>query len=95
MHENVSNVVGSSLQGLTRDHTHTSLTGREMEIFLKLAIGLKGTEIASQLGISVKTVSTHKGRLMEKMGMRSFSQLVQYAIANGLFDPSDPSDRSA
>lgn len=88
MHENVSSVIGSSLHALTRDHTYKSLTEREMEIFMKLAIGLKSTEIASQLGISVKTVSTHKGRLMEKLGINSFSQLVQYAIANGLFDPS-------
>lgn len=89
MQENVSNVVGTGLHGLARDHTHKSLTQREMEIFMKLAIGQKVTEIASELGISAKTVSTHKVRLMEKMGMSSFSQLVQYAIANELFGTVD------
>lgn len=70
------------------DYTHKSLTDRELEIFLKLAAGKKVSEIAAQLGISSKTVSTHKSRLMEKMHMTTFSQLVQYAIAYGLCDPS-------
>jgi two-component system, NarL family, invasion response regulator UvrY len=86
MHENVSHIVAADLNGLARDHTHKALTQRELEIFMKLAEGWRVTEIASQLGISVKTVSTHKGRMMEKMGISSFSQLVQYAIAHGLFD---------
>jgi DNA-binding NarL/FixJ family response regulator len=56
-----------------------------MEIFLRLAEGRKISDIATELGISVKTVSTHKARVMEKMGMSSSSQLIQYAIVNSLF----------
>ncbi|MEW6760749.1 MAG: response regulator transcription factor [Pseudomonadota bacterium] len=73
---------------ISKDYTHRSLTDRELEIFLKLAAGKKVSEIAAQLGISSKTVSTHKSRLMEKMHMTTFSQIVQYAIAYGLCDPS-------
>lgn len=86
LHESLSHLMARNLDGLSRDHTHGALTEREMQILMKLAIGLRVTEIAGQLGISVKTVSTHKGRMMEKMGLTSFSQLVQYALANGLFD---------
>jgi DNA-binding NarL/FixJ family response regulator len=86
MHEEVSGLLASGLGDLGKDHTHRSLTQREFEIFLKLAEGQKVSEIAAQLGISIKTVSTHKSRLMDKMGMKSQSQLIQYAVANKLFD---------
>ncbi|RYF38641.1 MAG: response regulator transcription factor [Cytophagaceae bacterium] len=74
--------------GIGKDYTHKSLTDRELEVFLKLAAGKKVSEIAAQLGISIKTVSTHKARLMDKMNMSTFSQMVQYALAYGLCDPS-------
>jgi len=73
---------------LGKDYTHKSLTDRELEIFLKLAAGRKVSEIAVQLGISIKTVSTHKSRLMDKMNMTSYSQIVQYALAYGMCHPS-------
>lgn len=85
MHEDVSCLVAQNLGTLDRDHTHHALTQREFEVFLKLAGGERVTEIGRALGISAKTVSTHKTRIMEKMGMRSMSQLVQYAIVNRLF----------
>lgn len=86
MHEDVSRIVANDLDEVGKDHSHRALTQRELEIFLKLASGKKVSEIAAELNISVKTVSTHKVRMMEKMGMTSFSQLVQYAIAHRLFE---------
>jgi two-component system, NarL family, invasion response regulator UvrY len=71
-----------------KDFSHKSLTDREMEVFIKLTAGKKVSEIAAQLGISMKTVSTHKSRLMEKMNMSTFSQMVQYALAYGLCEPT-------
>lgn len=85
MHEEVSRLVAQDLGDIDRDHSHRSLTQRELEIFVKLASGMNGTAIARELGISAKTVSTHKTRMMDKMGIRSMSQLVQYAVVNGLF----------
>lgn len=90
MHEQVSSLIVADLDEINKDHTHKSLTHREMEIFLRLAEGRKISDIASELGISVKTVSTHKARVMEKMGMTSSSQLIQYAIVNSLFDKAQP-----
>lgn len=86
MHEAISRVLSANSGTLETDHAHSMLTPRELDIFMKLAAGMKVSEIAEQLGISIKTVSTHKTRLMEKMALTSSSQIVQYAIANRLFD---------
>lgn len=86
LHDEMSSLVATDLNKIGKDRTHRSLTHREFEIFLLLATGTKVSEIASRLGISVKTVSTHKSRMMEKMDMRSVSQLVQYAIVHGVFE---------
>jgi DNA-binding NarL/FixJ family response regulator len=42
------------------------------------------TDIANQLHLSVKTVSTHKARILQKMNMQSIAELVRYAMTNGL-----------
>lgn len=63
---------------------HELLTGRELLILRMLSKGKKNNEIALDLGISYKTVSTHKIRLMQKMNISSDVQLMQYAITHGL-----------
>lgn len=63
---------------------HDSLSQREHQIFQLIAAGVGINAIALQLGISNKTVSTHKARLMEKMGFVSHTDLVRYAILHGL-----------
>lgn len=59
---------------------HGHLSDREFQIFCLLARGRGVNEIAADLSISNKTVSTHKARLMEKMGFSSNADLVRYAI---------------
>lgn len=63
---------------------HEQLSEREGEILLLLAKGKSLNEIADELAISNKTVSTHKTRLMQKMNFSSNADLVHYAVANGL-----------
>jgi DNA-binding NarL/FixJ family response regulator len=67
-------------------HPHETLSDREFEVFRLLASGLSVTEIATQLKLSVKTVSTHKANLMQKMGLQNSSELIRYAIKHGLAD---------
>lgn len=86
LQEEVSRLIATDLGELGRDHTHTALTPRELEVFMKLAAGHKVSEIGLALGINIKTVSTHKARLMEKMGFTTSSQIIQYAIVNDMFD---------
>jgi DNA-binding NarL/FixJ family response regulator len=61
-----------------------SLTGREVEVLTLIARGFGNSEISSRLGISVKTVETHRARTMEKMGFRSRADIVRYALSAGL-----------
>lgn len=63
---------------------HELLSGRELLILRMLAKGKKVNEIALELGISSKTVSTHKARLMQKMHIESDVKLMQYTIAHGM-----------
>ncbi|MCC5812562.1 MAG: response regulator transcription factor [Ectothiorhodospiraceae bacterium] len=63
---------------------HTLLSRREMDVFTRLVGGLTVGQIADQLELSVKTVSTHKARIMQKMQMSSVAALVYYAMEHGL-----------
>lgn len=66
---------------------HKLLSDREFEVFHLLVSGKSITEIADLLHLSVKTVSTHKTRIMQKMAMNSLSDMVQYAVAQHLLNP--------
>ena len=70
---------------------HRSLSDREFEVFRLLVAGTSITDIADGLHLSVKTVSTHKARLMQKMGLQNQSELIRYAITHKLVD-ADPGD---
>ena len=65
-------------------HRHETLSGREFEIMLRLAGGKSLTDIAGELFISDKTVSTYRSRIMEKMGLVKNTELTRYCIENGL-----------
>jgi DNA-binding NarL/FixJ family response regulator len=60
------------------------LSEREFQILCKLADGHSVTEIAKALCLSVKTVSTYRSRVLEKMGMRTNADITSYAIHNRL-----------
>ena len=66
---------------------HESLSDREFEVFQLLAAGESVTDIATRLKLSVKTVSTHKANLMQKLGLSNQTELVRYALKHGLADP--------
>jgi len=65
---------------------HEQLSDREFEIFRLLCTGLGPTEIADQLNLSVKTVSTHKTRILEKMNLDNSADLIRYALQHELLD---------
>lgn len=74
-----------ALQGNRGDvPPHTRLSDREYQIFQALAGGASVSDIAQTLNLSVKTVSTHKTHVMEKMGCGSIADLVRYAIEHEL-----------
>lgn len=65
---------------------HTLLSNREYEVFSRLVRGNSLTAIAYEFSLSIKTVSTHKSHLLEKMGLANQSDLVRYAVNHGLLD---------
>ncbi len=70
---------------------HATLSDREYQVFRLLAGGAAVTQIAGQLNLSVKTVSTHKARLMEKLGVANQAELIHYALRHRLIDdPNAP-----
>lgn len=65
---------------------HTRLSDREYQVFLMLAHGQTVTAIAEELYLSSKTVSTHKARILQKMGCTSLADLIHYAVRKGLVE---------
>jgi len=65
---------------------HDALSDREYQVLRMLGSGQKVSEIAGALGLSVKTVSTYRIRLLDKLQMRSNAELMRYAIENRLVD---------
>jgi DNA-binding NarL/FixJ family response regulator len=67
--------------------SHTRLSSREFRVFEMLVSGKRGSEIAQELLVSEKTVSTHKKNVMQKLSLESTSELVRYAVRHGLVAP--------
>jgi len=65
---------------------HESLSDRELEVLLAIASGKTVGEIAQQLSLSDKTISTYRRRILDKMDMKTNAELTHYAIRNGLVD---------
>lgn len=69
---------------------HASLSDREFDVLRLIASGLTVGEIASRLSLSVKTVSTYRARVLEKMRLKNNAELMQYALTERLLElPSD------
>ena len=69
---------------------HERLTPREFEVLRLLANGATVTSIAGKINLSVKTVSSHKANLMQKMALQNQSDLIRYALKHGLTDSAEP-----
>ena len=65
---------------------HNRLSERELQVFTRIARGVSPAVMANELGLSVKTVSTYRARILEKMGMRSNAEIAAYAVRNQLVE---------
>ncbi len=68
------------------DPPEASLSDREYQVLRLIASGKTVSEIAEEIALSVKTISTYRARILEKMNMRTNAELVRYAIRNHLVD---------
>jgi two-component system, NarL family, invasion response regulator UvrY len=84
----VSATLAERLAGLVDDGQtrvpHERLSDREFEVLRALGSGMTGKEVAAQLNLSPKTISTYRTRLLEKMGLKSRADLVRYVMEHDL-----------
>jgi DNA-binding NarL/FixJ family response regulator len=66
---------------------HESLSAREFQVLQLMGAGKSPTEIAAALSLSVKTISTYRARMLEKLALNSSAEIIQYAIQNHLVPP--------
>lgn len=86
----ISRSLGEKLvANLKRDESkqpHEALSDREFQVMRMIASGKKGKEIAEELLLSVKTVSTYRRRILDKLGIKNNSALIRYAMQNRLLE---------
>ncbi|MFB9886024.1 response regulator [Balneatrix alpica] len=80
----VAELLADGLSGNLERPAHESLSERELQVFLRLAKGETVSQIAEAIFLSVKTVSTYRSRVLEKLGLQSNSELTYYALKHGL-----------
>ncbi|VVE44624.1 response regulator [Pandoraea terrigena] len=82
--EGTADLLAQKLDQPGDEPIHEQLSEREFQVFCKLAQGRTPTEIAEELHLSVKTVSTYRARVLEKMHLKTNADLTLYALKNGL-----------
>lgn len=80
----LSDAVRGEMEQVHRKSALASLTGRERDVLIGIAKGLTNKEIAAELGISHRTVETHRESLMRKLGIRTVAGLTRLALEEGL-----------
>lgn len=87
--DTVAQLIARGLMPAASELPHTTLSDREYQIFHRLVLGQGLTDIANELSLSVKTISTHKTRILQKMAMTNSSELIRYAVAHHLVKSTD------
>jgi DNA-binding NarL/FixJ family response regulator len=80
----VAELLADNVAGALDRPPHEALSERELQVFLRLARGETVGHVAEHLHLSVKTVSTYRSRVLDKLGLQSNSDLTYYALKNGL-----------
>jgi two-component system, NarL family, response regulator NreC len=88
----VSKALARQISGASRGGggAGTELSDRERQVLSRVAWGYSNKEIAGSLALSVKTVETYKVRITEKLGLRSRTEMVQYALRQGWLNDTTP-----
>ncbi len=76
----------SNLDSDSRAVSHQNLSDREYQVMCMLAKGLTPKHIGSELNVSIKTVSTYRSRILEKMGMQSNAEITRYCLEHELIE---------
>lgn len=87
--ERVAEIMARGLHPVGDAFPHTLLSDREYQVFEFLVRGMGLTEIAHEFSLSVKTISTHKSRILQKMNMNNLADLIRYAITHRLVEADE------
>jgi DNA-binding NarL/FixJ family response regulator len=82
--------IAADLAADTKGSPHEALSHREYQVMRLIASGKTVSQIARELSLSQKTISTHRARLLDKMHMKTNAELTFYALSNNLIDPYRP-----
>lgn len=82
----LAETLAESVAGGGNELPHENLTDREFQVLCMIASGKTVSEIGSELFLSVKTISTYRQRILEKMNMKNNSELTHYVIKNNILD---------
>lgn len=82
----IAEQLAADLGGESSSKPHESLSDREMQVLLNIALGKSTSEIADAFSISPKTVSTYRTRILQKLRLRSNADLTRYALEHRLID---------
>ncbi len=82
----VADILADAIDKRGDQPAHTVLSDREFEVFRMIGSGKQVGEIASELSLSVKTVSTYRSHILEKMRFKNNAEIMQYAITHKLVD---------
>lgn len=82
--ERTAELLADEMSGERSVVLHEGLSDRELQVFLRLARGESVSDIARELNLSVKTISTYRSRLTEKLNVASNAELATYAMRHGL-----------
>ncbi len=83
--ERIAELLADTLEGRP-GMPHETLSAREYDVLILIASGKMVSQIGEQLHLSVKTISTYRTRILDKMGLKSNAELTVYAVRNGLVD---------
>jgi DNA-binding NarL/FixJ family response regulator len=82
----LAKILASHLESYMNRPPHETLSNQEYQVFSMICMGNTQTEIAQDLDLSIKTISTYRNRIMKKMKMKNDVELSRYAMQNHLFD---------
>ncbi len=82
--------MANRMAGQGRTYPHDGLSTQEYRVMLQLALGRRVGDIAASMNLSPKTVSTYRGRILEKLDIASNAELARYCVGHGLLDGRPP-----
>jgi two-component system invasion response regulator UvrY len=84
--QSLAEQLASELRGEVEKEPHETLSDREYQVMTLLAAGESIADIATELSLSVKTVSTYRARILDKLNLKSTAEIIRYALEHGLVE---------